>query len=138
MEDKSRIQHWQAALDANGILGPDGVPILENTIILDTKTSELSCLHVIFDMGFTFLQVLHAVTDEIYGRVPEVVFIADKECDKGSSPGYWQIPCNYEFSMTFVFGGVAIPIAPLNITMVEKCDQNSLPIICMATLHEIA
>ena len=122
LEDKPRIQHWQAALDANGILGPNGVPILENTIILDTKTSELSCLHVIFNMGFTFLQVLCTVADEIYGRVPGAVFVADKEHDKGSSPGYWQIPCDYEFSMTFVFSGVAVPIAPLDMTMVEKRD----------------
>ena len=55
LEDKPGIQHWQAALDANGILGPDSVPILENMIILDTKTSKLSCLHVIFDTGFIFL-----------------------------------------------------------------------------------
>ena len=40
--------------------------------------------------------------------------------------------------MTFVFGGVAVPIAPLDMTMVEKRDRNGLPIICMATLREIA
>ena len=67
-----------------------------------------------------------------------MVFVADKEHNKGSSSGYWQIPCNYELSMIFVFGGVAVPIAPLNMTMVEKHDRNSLPIICMATLCKIA
>ena len=51
-----------------------------------------------------------------------MVFVADKEHNKGSSPGYWQIPYDYEPSMTFVFGGVAVPIAPLNMTIVEKHD----------------
>ena len=67
LEDKFRIQHWQAALDANRILGPDSVTILVNTTIPGTKTSGLSHLHAIFDMGFTFPQVLHAVTDAVYG-----------------------------------------------------------------------
>ena len=40
--------------------------------------------------------------------------------------------------MTFVFSGVAVPNAPLDMTTVEKCDRNSLPIICIATFHKIA
>ena len=64
--------------------------------------------------------------------------MAGEEHDKGGSPGYWRVPCDYEFSMTFVFSGVAVPNAPLNMTTVEKPDQNGLPIICIATFHEIA
>ena len=64
--------------------------------------------------------------------------MASEECDKGGSPGYWRIPCDYEFSMTFVFSGVAVPNAPLNMTTVEKPDRNSLPIICIATFCKIA
>ena len=138
LEDKPGIQHWQAALDANGILGPDGVPIPVNTTIPGTITSELSRLHAIFDTGFTFPQVPRAVADAVYGRVPGAVFVAGEERDKGGSPGYWRVPCDYEFSMTFVFGGVAVPIAPLDMTMVEKRDRNGLPITCMATFREIA
>ena len=40
--------------------------------------------------------------------------------------------------MTFVFSGVAVPNAPLNMTTVEKPDQNGLPIICIATFCKIA
>ena len=40
--------------------------------------------------------------------------------------------------MTFVFGGVAVPNAPLDMTTVEKPDRNGLPIICIATFCEIA
>ena len=46
--------------------------------------------------------------------------MASKEHDKGSSPGYWQVLCDYEFGMTFVFGGVAVSIASLDMTMAEK------------------
>ena len=64
--------------------------------------------------------------------------MAGEEHDKGGSPGYWRVPCDYEFSMTFVFGGVAVPNAPLDMTTVEKCDRNGLPIICIATFRKIA
>ena len=46
--------------------------------------------------------------------------MAGKEHDKGGSLGYWQVLYNYKFGITFVFSGVAVSIAPLNITMVEK------------------
>ena len=67
LEDKFGIQHWQAALNTNGISGPDNILILVNMTIPGTKPSELSCLHAIFDIGFTSPQVLHAITDTIYG-----------------------------------------------------------------------
>ena len=67
-----------------------------------------------------------------------MVFVAGEEHDKDGSPGYWRVPCDYEFSMTFVFSGVAVPNAPLDMTMVEKPDRNGLPIICIATFREIA
>ena len=71
-------------------------------------------------MGFTFPQVLHIVTNAVYSQVLGAVFVAGKEHDKGGSLGYWQVLYNYRFGMTFVFSGVAISIAPLYITMVEK------------------
>ena len=67
LEDKFRIQHWQAALNANRISGPNDIPILVNMTILGTKPSELSCLHAIFKTGFTSPQVLHAIANMIYG-----------------------------------------------------------------------
>ena len=66
LEDKFRIQHWQAALNTNRISGPNDVPILVNMTIPGTKPSELSCLHAIFNTGFTSPQVLCAITDMIY------------------------------------------------------------------------
>ena len=67
LEDKFRIQHWQAALNTNGISGPNDVPIPVNMTIPGTKPSELSCLHAIFDTGFTSPQVLCEIADTIYG-----------------------------------------------------------------------
>ena len=67
LEDKFGIQHWQAALNTNGISGPNDVPIPVNMTIPGTKPSELSCLHAIFDTGFTSPQVPRAIADTIYG-----------------------------------------------------------------------
>ena len=62
--------------------------------------------------------------------------MASKEHDKGSSPGYWQVPCDYEFGMTFVFGGVAVSIASLDMTMAEKVIE--IVPIYMEIFHKIA
>lgn len=44
-------QHWTALLDKNGIIGPDGQPIIT------PKRATGNRLNVMFDSGFTFPQV---------------------------------------------------------------------------------
>ena len=52
-------QHWQALLDANGIIGPDGKPIQIQTSVKGTKNPNQ--LTAMFDTGFTFPQVPQCV-----------------------------------------------------------------------------
>jgi hypothetical protein len=48
-------QHWQVLLDEDGIIGPDGQPILVKTGV--QSTSNPNQLTAFFDTGFTFPQV---------------------------------------------------------------------------------
>lgn len=59
---QSSNQHWQVLLDSNSIIGPDGQPIISQTIVSSTKNS--SQLTAIFDTDFTFNQVPR------YARLP--------------------------------------------------------------------
>ena len=47
-------QHWQALIDVNGILGPDGLPVNATSHV---KGSDKRRLNAIFDTGFTLSQV---------------------------------------------------------------------------------
>lgn len=47
-------QHWQALLDANGIIGPDGQPIAVTSRV---KGSDKNRLNAVFDSGFSLPQV---------------------------------------------------------------------------------
>ena len=47
-------QHWQALLDADGIIGPDGQPV---QVTSHVKNGGKSQLNVIFDSGFSLPQV---------------------------------------------------------------------------------
>ena len=127
--DQFGVQHWETVLDANGIIGPDGVAIATNTTIENPTVGAEDQLHVVFDTGFTFPQVQQSVADAIYGRVPGAEFIT-----QSSAPGYWRIPCDYELNISFVFSGVKYPISPLDMTYVEETDNNGKPTKCGATV----
>jgi hypothetical protein len=52
---RSGGQHWQVLLDPNGIIGPDGQPIVLSTKASSSTNS--SSLAVVFDTGFSLNQV---------------------------------------------------------------------------------
>lgn len=121
-------QHWQTVLDANGIVGPDGVK-LETRTKLDGSALDGypgSQLHVMFDTGFSIPQVSREIADSLYGRIPAAQFVPSGDT------GYWRIPCDYELNATFVFGGVDFPISPFDLNM----PDNKYPEYCMSGVSQ--
>ena len=51
----AEAQHWQVLLDEDGIIGPDGQPILIQTGVQSTPNQNQ--LTAVFDTGFSFPQV---------------------------------------------------------------------------------
>lgn len=127
--DEFGVQHWQSLLDANGIIGPDGERINTETTIEKPLNGTRDQLHVVFDSGFTLPPVPRNVADAIYGRVPNASFIAQPD---GS--GAWQIPCDYELSISFVFAGVQYSIAPLDMSFPETFDDAGNPTSCVGSV----
>ncbi|EJD00455.1 acid protease [Fomitiporia mediterranea MF3/22] len=134
LRDEFGIQHWQTLLDEDGIIGPDGENLLTKTSIPDPKQGTTNQLHVMFDTGYSFPPVSREISDAIYGRVPGAVFVTQ---DGSESPGYWRVPCDYELNVTFSFGGVKYPIAPLDLTMPEQGDSSEKLTTCMSTFQQI-
>lgn len=99
-------QHWQVFTDANGIIGPDGNNITLDSIVPSAPKGQLVA---VLDSGFTYTQVPRYVSDAIYGRVPGAEF------DQKSQ--FWTVPCDALINVTFVFGGVKIPVHPLDTSM---------------------
>ncbi|KAI0675295.1 aspartic peptidase domain-containing protein [Trametes maxima] len=97
-------QHWMAALDKGGIIGPDGQPV---------KASVNKQLKVIFDSGYTLPQVPKAVADAIYSRVPGAKYV---NISATATP-VWTLPCTVELNITFKFAGVSYPVHPLDTVM---------------------
>lgn len=131
------VQHWQTALDPNGIIGPDGVAIQTTTTLSASEMGSFntSQLHVIFDTGFTIPQVPQNVADAIYGRVPGATWNNSTQF----SAGYWNIPCDYELNVTFQFNGEPYPVSALDLNYPDPSDPTGKT--CMAgvrTLYENA
>ena len=57
-------------------------------------------------VGFTLPQVPRAVSDAIYGRVQGAVYDTTQQ--------FWTLPCGQLLNISFNFGGVNIPIHPLD------------------------
>jgi hypothetical protein len=70
----SEYQHWQVLLDEDGIIGPDGQPILVKTGV--QSTSNPNQLTAIFDTGFSFPQVPSCVKH--MSTFPSVAFICSR------------------------------------------------------------
>jgi hypothetical protein len=116
LTDPHGMAHWSSYLEDGAILGPDGEPIHFSSKV--PNTTEPSRLRVIYDTGYTLPQLPREVIDAIYGRVPGAIFEANDDLvASGGTPGYWTVPCNYELTITFVLGGVHIPISPLDMTI---------------------
>ena len=101
-------QHWQILTDTNGVIGPDGNNITLNSIVPSAPDGQLV---TVLDTGFTLTQVPRYVSDAIYGRVPGAVFDEKNQ--------YWTVPCDSLIQISFRFGGVEIPIHPLDAVMSE-------------------
>jgi hypothetical protein len=65
---QSSYQHWQVLLDPDGIIGPDGQPIVSQTTVSSTKNA--SQLTAIFDTDFTFNQVPRYATLAVLRNEP--------------------------------------------------------------------
>ncbi|KAH8112968.1 acid protease [Phellopilus nigrolimitatus] len=127
--------HWQTVLDANGIIGPDGERIATNTSVENPTVGALDQLHVVFDSGFTFPQVPSEVADAIYGRIPGAEFIP--EDNSTGLVNFYQIPCDYELNVTFVFAGAEYPVSPLDLSLFAGDDNEGNP-ICVSAFQQIA
>ncbi|KAH9948908.1 acid protease [Amylocystis lapponica] len=108
-------QHWQTYTDVNGVIGPDGQPIVAKSIVPKAPDGQLV---VAFDTGYTLPQVPRAMSDAIYGRVQGAEFNANA--------GVWTIPCNQMLNISFVFGGVSYPVHPLDVSSSDFNMVNSV------------
>jgi len=122
-------QHWQASLDVNGTIGPDGNPVQVTSKIKGAGSK----LQAAFDTGFSLPQVPKAIADAFYGRVPGAKF----QNLTGVGEIY-VVPCEAELNVSFVFGGVKIPIHPLDTVTdsLDKTDALGNP-ICIGAFQPI-
>ncbi|KAH9984887.1 aspartic peptidase domain-containing protein, partial [Russula vinacea] len=103
----SEYQHWQVLLDEDGIIGPDGQPILVTTGV--KSTTNPNQLTAVFDTGYSLPQVPAEVSDAIYSGIPGASL---QEVD-----GFgvlWVIPCDAEINIAFKIGGQTYPVHPLD------------------------
>ncbi len=122
---ESLSQHWEALVDEDGLIGPDGQPVPTRTIY---KTGPPRQLKAMFDSGWTYPAVPDYVAEAIYGRVPSAHFNASAQ--------YWAIPCSYELNISFSFGGVRYPIHPLDMAVPFDFNLQKLPNnMCMGTVR---
>lgn len=123
-------QHWQALLDVNGTIGPDGQPVQLTSHVKGTPKTQLN---VIFDTGFTFSQVPKAMADAFYGRVPG----ATLQNFTGVGNIY-VVPCDVELNVSFKFGNVSYPIHALDTVDddLNRRDELGNP-ICMGAFQPI-
>jgi hypothetical protein len=121
-------QHWQILTDKNvGIIGPDGNPITQKTIVPKAPSGRLVA---VIDSGFTFPQVPRTVSDAIYGRVQGAVYDSVNE--------YWTLPCDQMLNLTFTFSGKQYPIHPLDVVNndFQLTNANGNP-ICIGAFQPI-
>ena len=107
-------QHWQILTDTNGFIGPDGNTIALNSIVPSAPDGQLVA---VLDTGFTLTQVPRYVSDAIYGRVPGAVFDEKNQ--------FWTVPCDSLINVSLKFGGVEIPIHPLDTVMSEFAYEDA-------------
>jgi hypothetical protein len=101
----SSSQHWAVFTDKEGVTGPDGNVIDITSIVPHVKDGQLVA---VLDSGFSFSQVPRKMADAIYGRVQGANY-------SQSNGGIWTVPCTQELNISFTFGGVNIPIHPLDV-----------------------
>ena len=110
----SSNQHWAIVTDNNGVIGPDGNPIVVESIVPHITGGQLVA---VLDSGFTFSQVPRKMSDAIYGRVQGASY--------STSDGLWYVPCDQYLNLSFVFSGVNLPIHPLDIVSNDIASSTS-------------
>jgi hypothetical protein len=58
-----------------------------------------------------------SVAEAIYGSVPGAIFVKEA--------GWWQVPCDVEFNVSWTFGGKDIPMHPLDTTQFDPTDDSN-------------
>jgi hypothetical protein len=113
----SSNQHWAVVTDQNGVIGPDGHTISTESIVRHISGGQMVA---VLDSGFTFSQVPRTMSDAIYGRVKGATY--------STQEGLWKVPCTQNLSLAFVFGGVTMPIHPLDVVSndLDPSDPNGL------------
>jgi len=113
----SSNQHWAVVTDNDGVIGPDGNPIYVESIVPRVTGGKLV---VVMDSGFTRSQVPRKVADAIYGRVQGATY--------NTSDGVWYVPCGQYINIAISFGGVRLPIHPLDVVNndLSSADSNGL------------
>ncbi|KZT51784.1 acid protease [Calocera cornea HHB12733] len=97
----SKDQHWTTYID--GIIGPDNTTISYSSSVPNTPKGKLV---TIIDSGFTLPQIPRAMSDDIYGRVQGASFDTKNQ--------WWTVPCGQYLNVSVVFGGVTLPVHPLD------------------------
>ena len=117
-------QHWQMYTDVDGVIGPDGQPIVTKSIVPKAPKGQLVG---VLDSGFTFTQVPRKMADAIYGRV--------QGAEWDDKNAVWTIPCTQMLNITIKFGGVSFPIHPLDTSSGDFNLTNALgrP-VCVGTV----
>ncbi|KAI0044155.1 acid protease [Auriscalpium vulgare] len=100
------IHRWQTLLDEDGILGPDGLPII-STPSNSAKSQNGRQLTALFDTGSSLVQVSSPVASSIYSRFKDARFD-----DKRS---LWYLPCDLEVNVTIKVAGSTFVIHPLDV-----------------------
>jgi Eukaryotic aspartyl protease len=113
----SSDQHWAVVTDSNGVIGPDGSIISQESIVRHVSGGKMVA---VLDSGFTFSQVPRKMSDAIYGRVQGATY--------STQDGLWKVPCTQNLSLAFIFGGVTMPIHPLDLVSndLDPSDPNGL------------
>lgn len=113
----SANQHWAIVTDSGGVIGPDGNSISVDSIVPHVTGGKMVA---VLDSGFTYSQVPRKMSDAIYGRVQGASY--------STKDSLWYVPCNQYLNLSFVFGGVNMPIHPLDIVSndISSSDSNGL------------
>jgi len=97
------------------------------------KTANGNQLTGVFDTGFTISQVSSELATAVYGRIPGA------ELTNRSDVGeIWEVPCDKEVNMTFIFAGQKIPIHPLDTAIDLNVTNSSGDKVCLGAFQPIS
>ena len=74
-------------------------------------------------------QPLRALATAVYGRIPGAQFT-----NRSDVGGIWEVPCDKEVNMTFIFAGQKIPIHPLDTTIDLNVTNDSGDKVCLGSV----